>query len=93
MINLKNNFKKYCKTTLLKQYNKAECKNVKNHKKNKKRKTKVLSESIGSQAIMKRKVLLNCTFHRTKNKRLQKNAISTYITEKNEKLKKGAKVG
>ena len=54
---------------------------------------KVLSESIGSQAIMKRKVLLNCTFHRTKHKRLQKNAISTYITEKNEKLKKGAKVG
>ena len=77
----------------MKQYNKADCKNVKNHKKNKKRKTKVSSESIGLQAIMKKKILLSYTVHRTRNKGLQKNTISTYITEKNEKLKKGEKVG
>ena len=42
MTNLKKNIKKYCNTTLLKQYNKADCKNVKNHKKNKKRKKSII---------------------------------------------------
>ena len=31
-IDFKKNLKKYCKTTLLKQYNKADCKNGEKHK-------------------------------------------------------------